>query len=506
MSEPSKVRFAPNQIPDSNPISIQSGENHTTLLTQSGAIYVAGSNDKGQLGHDRSQSRFEPVSALKTYKIQSVAVGEAHTLARDEWGKVFAWGDDEKGQCGLNTGETFLPSPRMIRGLGTVNVVQVAAGAKHSLVLTDSGKLFAFGDNSFGQLGIPDAGERVLTPQPIQSLSTLPIQFIACGGHHTGIITLSGAVYMWGRNSHGQLGLGHQNNSLYPCEVKQLKHVRVRRLALGNEHSVALTDEGRIMSWGCGNYGQHGHGNKNNELLPRQIVEMMGTEVGQIACGKRHTLAYVPKRDKKGGKIYAFGLGGSGQLGRGNLHSASAPSVIPVFNEAGAYLIGAGGDHSFVCTSGNPQRIKVADHRKMASDGIQTLTPELLSGFSKVKAEEALDQDFLESVETVFQSAASLNGSLLTAKHEPCTGSNSGIDLKAWRTAFKSIEKCRNETLKDAVRTGILTFVLPKLDRPPPDKESMRIFLTLPLYHLFDDPSLCDSLQTKFNSLSHQFG
>ena len=92
-------------------------------------------------------------------------------------------------------------------------------------------------------------------------------------------------------------------------------------MACGAEHTVCLTEEGGVFSFGSGQYGQLGHGSKSDEQLPRKIIELMGTEVTQIECGRKHTLAFVPTR----GRLYAFGLGGSGQLGNSVYTSATTP-------------------------------------------------------------------------------------------------------------------------------------------------------------------------------------
>ena len=92
-------------------------------------------------------------------------------------------------------------------------------------------------------------------------------------------------------------------------------------VACGSEHTVCLTEDGGVFSFGSGQYGQLGHGSKSDEQNPRQIIELMGTEVSQIACGKKHTLAFVPTR----GRVYAFGLGGSGQLGNSAYGSSTTP-------------------------------------------------------------------------------------------------------------------------------------------------------------------------------------
>jgi E3 ubiquitin-protein ligase HERC4 len=101
-------------------------------------------------------------------------------------------------------------------------VVQVATGSDHTLTLTDCGALFAFGDNTHGQLGLGDAAlKSTLTPRRVEFLRGLPIRSIACGGGHSIAVSWSGAVYAWGKNTHGQLGLGSRENASYPKEVRE---------------------------------------------------------------------------------------------------------------------------------------------------------------------------------------------------------------------------------------------------------------------------------------------
>ena len=111
----------------------------------------------------------------------------------------------------------------MVRGLGHHCVVQVATGASHTLCLSNSGDLFAFGDNSHGQLGLGrKAMGNVLTPRRVDFLKGLPIRAISCGAHHSVAVSWSGAVYAWGKNSYGQLGLGTTEDSSLPKEVQHV--------------------------------------------------------------------------------------------------------------------------------------------------------------------------------------------------------------------------------------------------------------------------------------------
>lgn len=122
-------------------------------------------------------------------------------------------------------------------------------------------------------------------------------------------------MFGFGKNSFGQLGVGDENTRFYPTHLKTLRSIGVRKVSAGEDFSVFLTIDGGVFSCGAGQYGQLGHGNKNNVSnnvsLPRMVVEMMGTQVSQIVTGNRHTLTYVPSR----GRVFAFGLNSSGQLG-----------------------------------------------------------------------------------------------------------------------------------------------------------------------------------------------
>jgi E3 ubiquitin-protein ligase HERC3 len=84
----------------------------------------------------------------------------------------------------------------------------------------------------------------------------------------------------------GQLGVGDTDSRLWPTNVKSLQHQKVTYAACGEKHSTVLTLEGGIFSFGSGVHGQLGHNSTNDELLPRKITELMGTEVTQIACGR----------------------------------------------------------------------------------------------------------------------------------------------------------------------------------------------------------------------------
>lgn len=97
---------------------------------------------------------------------------------------------------------------------------------------------------------------------------------------------LLGAIYGWGKNTYGQLGLNDEENKLHPTQLKTLRSIRVKYIACGEDFSAFLSADGGVFTCGAGMYGQLGHGSTSNEILPRKIMELMGSTVTQVSCGK----------------------------------------------------------------------------------------------------------------------------------------------------------------------------------------------------------------------------
>ena len=104
--------------------------------------------------------------------------------------------------------------------------------------------------------------------------------------HYCTFPFILGAVYGWGKNSFGQLGLGDTEDRFYPTQLKSLRSQRVAYLSCGMDHTAALTRDGGVFTFGAGMYGQLGHGSFSNEMVPRMVLELMGSTVTQISCGR----------------------------------------------------------------------------------------------------------------------------------------------------------------------------------------------------------------------------
>uniref|UniRef100_A0A0D9XSX3 Uncharacterized protein n=1 Tax=Leersia perrieri TaxID=77586 RepID=A0A0D9XSX3_9ORYZ len=159
----------------------------------------------------------------------------------------------------------------------------------------ESGRVFAAGLNDFGQLGIGSSVTHFLEPVEVLGFDEKVVE-VSAGNHHSCAVTADGKLFVWGRNSSGQLGLGKRAGKVVstPRKVDCLADARVKMVALGSEHSIATTEDGEVLSWGAAGAGRLGHGHKTNilgfsmttsEYTPRLIRNLDGVKIKRIAAG-----------------------------------------------------------------------------------------------------------------------------------------------------------------------------------------------------------------------------
>ena len=130
---------------------------------------------------------------------------------------------------------------------------------------------------------------------------------MSAGGAHSLAITADGAVWSWGVGTWGRLGHGDEQRQLLPKKVEALAGQRVVTVSAGSEHSFALTADGAAWSWGYGDYGRLGHGVEQNQLLPKKIEALAGQRVVAVSAGTFHSLARTAD-----GAVWSWGAGGHG--------------------------------------------------------------------------------------------------------------------------------------------------------------------------------------------------
>ncbi|XP_033986178.1 probable E3 ubiquitin-protein ligase HERC3 [Trematomus bernacchii] len=468
------------------------GGQHSIFLLQDGSVYTCGSNSCGQLGQDKPGTSPELVAALDTQTIKMVSCGRAHSMAVNEQGQVFAWGAGEGGQLGLGTSEVAVRIPRLVKRLCDHRISQVMCGNQHCIALSKDGQLFTWGQNTSGQLGLGKGEPSKLFPHPLMSLAGIPLAQITAGGDHSFALSLSGAVFGWGKNRAGQLGLNDKQDRAVPCHIKFLRSQKVVHISCGEEHTAALTKDGGLFTFGEGSWGQLGHGSTNNELLPRRVLELMGTEVSQITCGRQHTLAFVPSSCV----VYAFGCNSHGQLATGAPGDASSPFPLKAGFLTGSFhrsvtKIICGGDHGFLLYSNEESSVPPDDFRVMnVSKSISPINNERLNSW-RLRLMYSTDSTVINDIIIQLSSTACWNASFLEQSDDTHFKTNPkipGIDLNSVRKLFETLSKPAFSGLQEQATKSFESLVIPQLPRSPPDVEAMRIYLILSEY-----PVLLDS-------------
>ena len=187
---------------------------------------------------------------------------------------------------------------------------------------------------------------------------------------------------------------------------------------------------------------------------------------------------------------------GSGQLGRGDLatQNSNLPQIVagPLKETYGVASVAAGGNTSWVTVEPSVRR-----DMRAAAPALLTLDTELLEKVRSCGAEETMDQDLLEQIETVTSSLSCINGSLLVKDHFCCKSTNNGVDFDAWKKAFSTLSNCSHESVATAVLTGMMESML-KLKESPPDMEALRFYLIFPLHPAFKDAANAKEIHFPF--------
>eukprot|EP01103_Thecamoeba_quadrilineata_P018925 TRINITY_DN7469_c0_g1_i1.p1 TRINITY_DN7469_c0_g1~~TRINITY_DN7469_c0_g1_i1.p1 ORF type:complete len:796 (+),score=82.08 TRINITY_DN7469_c0_g1_i1:63-2390(+) len=362
------------------------GESHTLVVTDSGGVYAFGRGLDGSLGTGNKESTMVPVKvkSLRHEFIVDVKCGFKHSVAITESGDVYEWGllnrfDKNENSKGFFGGAVSLAgleadalsvvershkqyytadvdmnaeysdqerdqlmnfgafknriqlTPVLVEPLVNKNVVEVAAGYGFTICCTVSGALYSWGFNDKGQLGL---GHRYSQGHPQQVLADPigreKIVKISCGQNHTLVLNDKGEVYSWGSGVFGQLGHGRPQDSIKPYRIETFTNTKINQISCGHFHSVCLTEKGMVYVWGSSEYGQLGsvvgnyadYGNKENVSIPRHL-DAFEKAIKSVACGSHHNVALSVD-----GLVYTWGWGDRGQLGHGNRMFQLVPKPV----------------------------------------------------------------------------------------------------------------------------------------------------------------------------------
>jgi alpha-tubulin suppressor-like RCC1 family protein len=302
-----------------------------------------GCNNYGRLGDNTTTDRSSPVSVVGGFTDWfQISAGQAHSLGVRTGGSAWAWGWNYDAQLGTNNTISTSSPVSVVGGFG--DWCQVSAGNFHNLGVRTGGTVWAWGGNSFGQLGDNTVTTRSSPVSVVGGFSDW-CQLSGGSSHSLGVRT-GGSAWAWGRNTSGQLGDNTITSRRSPVSVVG-GFSDWCQIGAGRYHTLGVRTGGSAWSWGCNSQGQLGDYTTTDTSSPVSVVGGF-SDWCQLSGGQAHSLGV-----RTGGSAWAWGFNGSGQIGDNGVTSRLSPvSVVGGFSDW--CQISAGGIHSVgVRTGGN---------------------------------------------------------------------------------------------------------------------------------------------------------
>ncbi|NWJ00276.1 RPGR regulator, partial [Crypturellus undulatus] len=302
-------------------------------VLESGAVFTFGKSSFAE----NIPSKFW----FKNDKPVHISCGDEHTAIVTGNGKLYMFGSNNWGQLGLGSKNT-VSKPTCVKALKPEKTKLAACGRNHTLVYTEKGNVYAAGGNSEGQLGLGDTEERTTFHLIRFFTNQHKIKQLAAGSYTSAAITEDGQLFMWGDNSEGQIGLANEASVCVPCQVVVGKPVS--SVSCGYYHSALVTGDGELYTFGEPENGKLGllPEQLKNSRVPQPVPGIM-EKVNKVACGGGHTVV-LTERD-----VYTFGLGQYGQLGHGTfVFETSIPKCVEHLRRQKIHSIACGENHTAV--------------------------------------------------------------------------------------------------------------------------------------------------------------
>jgi hypothetical protein len=214
------------------------------LLCSDGTVFSCGRNDSGQLGHGDTVDKKipHPVTSCPR-KISSISCGQFHTVVSTAVGQVYVCGKNDYSQLGIENTSAVKVLTRINIPSEMDNIVQVCCGYYHTLLLSSTGIVGGFGRNDYSQLGLGHSQQKVYICTIVLGLRDKGVNLLAAGCYHSVAATTNGMLYVFGRNNHGQLATGDNDERHSPHPVDDFVGQRILAVSAGFYHTVVLTSD-----------------------------------------------------------------------------------------------------------------------------------------------------------------------------------------------------------------------------------------------------------------------
>ncbi|HET6777990.1 MAG TPA: hypothetical protein VFH26_03825 [Gemmatimonadales bacterium] len=247
---------------------VSAGSQYTCGVTTADVAYCWGSNSNGQLGDGTTTQRSTPTAVAGGLSFRQVSAS-GHTCGATTENRAYCWGGNLRGELGTGRYGRRNGSLTPAAVVGNHRFRQVIAGGAHSCGLTPGDRVYCWGDNPYGELGIGTIGGRYT--RPVAVVGGLQFSQVGSGFNRTCATTLEQKGYCWGRNTYGTLGDGATTHRPRPRAVGgELQFSRLST-TLGH-HSCGVSTGNRAYCWGLNDSGQLGDGTQIQRLRPRAVV------------------------------------------------------------------------------------------------------------------------------------------------------------------------------------------------------------------------------------------
>ncbi|PQQ05481.1 ultraviolet-B receptor UVR8 [Prunus yedoensis var. nudiflora] len=294
---------------------------------------------RGQLGHGTTEEEWRPrqIRSLQGIRIVQAAAGAGRTMLISDAGKVYAFGKDSFGETEYGVqGSKLVTTPQLVESLKDIFVVQAAIGNFFTAVLSREGRVYTFSWGNDSKLGHQTEPNDVEPHPLLGALENVPVVQIAAGYCYLLALACQPngmSVYSVGCGLGGKLGHGSRTDEKQPRLIEQFQLLNLQPMvvAAGAWHAAVVGQDGRVCTWGWGRYGCLGHGNEECESVPKVVEALSNVKAVHVATGDYTT--FVVSDD---GDVYSFGCGESASLGhstatdgQGNRHAnVLAPELV----------------------------------------------------------------------------------------------------------------------------------------------------------------------------------
>lgn len=303
---------------------------HTVALKRNGTLWAWGENEYGQLGNGTTEGSYVPIQVGTDTDWKTASAGGNHTIAIKNDGSLWGWGENDHGQLGngvLPDDSTLPPPVYTPTQIGTdTNWQAVSSGGWHTAALKADGSLWAWGYNTYGQVGNGTITHvyspvQILTANELETSSTTPWKAVSAGFVYTLAIKADGSLWAWGNNVYGQIGINPSEVNYGAVPLQIGADTDWQAVAAGARHTVALKTNGTLWAWGNNTYGQLGNGTATDTFVPTQV----GTDTDWLAVSTAGFHSVALKID---GSLWSWGLNFFGELGNGTTTDAFVPTQV----------------------------------------------------------------------------------------------------------------------------------------------------------------------------------